>query len=215
MCPVLSRRRGSKAMPSTDMSRPHQRMVVVNTVSFPGFDLKLYSVKKVKNRETACEWLRIVFGWMKLSLKHQRMFGLYLSGSNVANVDCKYISALVVPCSTRVGVYMPPGVMKAWHSCEHLANGIGQQPGEKSNIVNYSEADSFANSCSRFGVRNWCFTVNRLMGRRSIVKRNIAGPALCTSSDSQAQAKGGLRYALPADTRRATKQTRNSHCSCK
>lgn len=112
ICRIPSRCCGSKDMPSADMSHLHQRMVVANKVHFLGCNLKLCLAQKVKNREISCKWLRIVSERMSMSSNDQRMFGRSLSGSNVTKVDCKYITAFVVPCSTRVGVFMPSGVIK-------------------------------------------------------------------------------------------------------
>lgn len=104
-------RLGFNDIPSENMIRPNQRIVVENMVHLHGCRLKLYCLQKSKKRETAQKWSSTVFEWTRMSSSNHRMFGQRSFGSKVAKVDCRYITAFVVPCTTRVGVYIPSGVI--------------------------------------------------------------------------------------------------------
>lgn len=58
-----------------------------------------------------------------MSSSHHKMFGRRYLGIRAGNVDWRYMIALVVPCRTRLGVYIPSGVMNDCHSRENLEIG--------------------------------------------------------------------------------------------
>lgn len=189
---IPSRRLELKWIPSGPMRSMHQRTFVAFKVQFPGCSQKLYAAQKARKRQIASKWSVRVSDKSRISSYHQIVWRRRSSGMHAAELDCKKITALTVPCKTLVGVYIPSRVRKAWQACDAWWSGSCWLLCERSRRAKWFAPAVLVSSCFNTGMGNWYLTVKLLTGRRSTVNLNSLGKSLETNSRAQAQEEDRL-----------------------
>lgn len=118
--------RGSKRIPLGVMILPHHRIQVAKRVHFSGWSLKLHSLQARRKQPTEDRWFSAVPAWIRISFNHHTILARKSSGRIKARVPCRYMTALVVLCRTRVGVYIQWGMRNDWHSWKDVFSGSCQ-----------------------------------------------------------------------------------------
>lgn len=121
-------RRGSNRISYYLIVLPHHRIEVAKSLHLSRWFLKLYPLTNWNKLATRSRRSAMGAAWIRISSSHHRIFVRKSFCSIAANEARKFTTEFVVPWSTRVGEYMPSGVMQDWHSCEDVSNGSWQYP---------------------------------------------------------------------------------------